>query len=223
MAFKPPAAALLFDLDGTLIDSRADLAAAANYMRTTFRLPELPVAAITAMIGDGLPALVTRALEGRIESDDIELDDAITRYRRYYHEHCTDETVVYAGLEAALQALHDVPKVVVTNKPEAFARQIVAALGLAPHFRGIVGGDSCDTVKPAPEMLHYARELAGVAEADTAQCVMIGDNWTDITGGRAAGMPTCAVEWGFGDPVKLYDAEPHFVAETPDDLPAMFG
>jgi len=68
-----------------------------------------------------------------------------------------------------------------------------------------------------------AAELAGAAEKATSQCVMIGDNWTDICGGRNAGMPTCAVAWGFGDPVKLYDAEPQFIAESPADLVTLFG
>jgi phosphoglycolate phosphatase len=219
-----PAAALMWDLDGTLVDSRVDLAAAANAMRSRYGLDALPVPKITAMIGDGLELLVTRALEGRVEGGECELGEAIGRYREHYNDHCVDETKVYDGLNDVLHTLHagGMPMVVVTNKPEGFARRIVQELGLAPYFRGVVGGDSCTTKKPEPAMLQRGRELAGVAEADVTKCVMIGDNWTDITGGRNAGMPTCAVQWGFGDPVKLYAAEPHFIAEVPADLPALF-
>lgn len=220
-----PAAALLWDLDGTLVDSRADLAGAANAMRGRYGLAPLSIPAVAAMVGDGLESLVTRALEGRVERQEVDLGEAIGRYREHYHDHCVDETHVYAGLAPVLSALHGqgMPMVVVTNKPEGFARRIVQELRLAPFFCGVVGGDSCRTKKPEPAMLQRGRELAGVPEGETSKVVMIGDNWTDIAGGRNAGMPTCAVEWGFGDPARLYAAEPHFVAHTPSDIAQLFG
>ena len=213
----PRVAALLFDLDGTLIDSRADIAASANYVRSYFGRDPLEVRAVAAMIGDGL-----RALMGRVVADmaEVDVDESIICFRTHYEQHCVDATTVYDGVMEALQALASIPKVVVTTTPESLSRKICDELHLAPHFKGIVGGDTCLTKKPDPEPIREALRLVG-GDAD-APAAIVGDGDTDIAAGHAAGITTCAVSWGIGDKSRLYEQRPHLLAETPADLVELF-
>ncbi len=180
----PPASLrlLVFDLDGTLIDSGADLCASVNAMLRNFGRPELPQDVISTYIGDGAARLVSRSLG---EPDDPAfLDSALTYFLAYYREHKLDHTYVYPGVFAALDSLRLEPAgaqrsmAVLTNKPIGPSLAICEALGLSPYFFRIYGGNSFPTKKPDPEGLLALMQEAGATAQET---LMVGDSDVDIT------------------------------------------
>ena len=188
--------ALIFDLDGTLIDSRADLATAVNLMRHEFGLEPLPVAQVAALVGEGLRNLVSRAWPEAGER----LDDAVTVARRYYGEHLLDQTTLYPGVAAAVRELHaDGYRLgVVTNKPQEFTDTILRGFGLADYFTLVVGGGASFPLKPDPAAVLAVLERCGVAPSRHSW--IVGDHFTDLEVGRRSGLSRCYCRFGFGDP-----------------------
>lgn len=186
---------ILFDLDGTLIDSRADLALAVNLTRRDAGLPPLPDARVVEFVGEGLRTLVARALPERPE----ELDAAVERARGHYGRHLLDRTVLYPGVKAALAELRGLgyALAVVTNKPQEFTDTILRGLDIADAFLTTVGGGACPQLKPDPAPLHLALARCGAAAAGSW---MVGDHFTDLEAGRRAGLRRCFCRYGFGDP-----------------------
>lgn len=183
--------AVLWDLDGTLVDSREDIACAGNVARAALGLEALPVTDVAAMVGDGMGALLRRLCG----DDPMALGLAEAEFVAHYAEHCADRTTVYPGVAAALAAIAaaGIPQGVVTNKPLAFTRRILDATGLAGSFATVQGGDG--PRKPAPDQLYAAcAELA----IDVADAWMVGDHHTDLLAGRAAGCRTAHCTWGIG-------------------------
>ncbi len=220
-AQAPRFRAVLFDLDGTLVDSTADLAAAVNHARAAAGFPPLPVAAIRAMIGDGMPALLARAVP-----EPALVARAIDAFRPYYAAHLLDATKVYDGVEDALAALAaaGVALAVVTNKPGRFSREILDRLGLARYFAApgaIVGGDGPSGKKPEPGPFRAALAALGLPAAGPA--LVVGDGRNDVLGARAAGLPVCGVAWGIGDPAEIRALGPDYWVERPADLPGVAG
>jgi phosphoglycolate phosphatase len=186
-------ALVVFDLDGTLIDSQRDLAESTNEMLAGFGAPPLPIESVAAMVGDGARALVERALAA---SGHPPHPDALAAFRRIYDRRLLDHTRPYPGVEGLVRMLADrTPLAVLTNKPEAPSRRLLDALGLAPSFRWVVGGDSGFARKPDPSGLLHLIGAAGVAPART---LVIGDSMVDVDTARAAGARVCAVLYGFG-------------------------
>jgi phosphoglycolate phosphatase len=208
-SFRPiPAASLrllVFDLDGTLIDSGADLCASVNAMLRHYRRPELPQEIIATYIGDGAARLVGRAL-GEPEDSDF-LETAIRFFLDYYREHKLDQTYVYPGVFASLDSLRPRSMAVLTNKPIGPSQAICDALGLSPYFFRIYGANSFATKKPDPEGLRALMREAGAAPEET---LMIGDSDVDVLTARNAGA------WSMGC---TYGLSPHTLAiVTPDCL-----
>lgn len=186
----------VFDLDGTLIDSRQDLADAANAMLATYGAPALPVADVVAMVGEGARTLVARALaRAAVEADP---DQALPRFLDAYDARLTAHTRPYPGVPETLTRLHAAARVsVLTNKPQRPTEAILAALGLSAHVDAAIGGDSPYGRKPAPGALQALIEQAGVPAAET---LMVGDSWVDVETAMAAGVDACLVRFGFGYP-----------------------
>jgi len=186
--FRPT---LLFDLDGTLVDSINDLAGALNSLRSELKLAPLAVAEVRNMVGDGARMLVRRALPESYQ------DRAwMLRFLTLYGERLTLETRTYPGVVPLLEAFEACPMAIVTNKPVAMAQAIVAGLGLARFFPVIIGGDSCQEKKPHPQPLLEALQRLGTTPD---QAVMIGDHHTDLRAGAAAHCRTCFCSWGYGE------------------------
>ena len=185
----------IFDLDGTLVDSRHDLANAVNLMRTDYGLPVLPLAKITSYIGNGVTKLCERALA----STEFDNDEALNRFRNHYNEHMTDTTKTYPGVEIGLEALAEagIPCAVVTNKPQLAAEKILQKLDIAKYFDLVVGGGGDFPLKPNPAALLHFAEVNG---SDPENCCMVGDHYTDLEAAANAGMKSIFAKWGFGQP-----------------------
>ena len=223
-AFDPHSIKLvIFDLDGTLIDSRLDLVNSVNAAIRHIGKPELPEHIIASYVGDGAPALIQRALGGET------VDEALIRkglefFLTYYREHKLDHTTIYEGIETALTQIqgsgNGVPRkmAVLTNKPVNPSRAIVEALGLQPYFSQVYGGNSFETKKPDPE---GARKLLSESGVRPEQAAIVGDSHTDIETGHNAGLWTVGVTYGFA-PQTLTDAHPDVLVDTPAEVAAVF-
>ena len=207
--------AVFFDLDGTLIDSREDLAAAVNHVRAALLLGPLPVPVVQSYIGDGVRLLLERSLG---TSDDALLDRALGLMRPYYLEHCLDRTTLYDGIDDLLRALGAVPGLplgVVSNKPQAPSEKVLNGLGLLGRFAAVVGGDAAGARKPDPAPFRLAAERAGVAGG---RILVVGDSPNDIEGARRAGYESCGVLWGICPPDRVRASGPDHEALCPDDV-----
>jgi len=185
---------VVFDLDGTLVDSRLDLAAAVNATRERLALAPLLVDAIAAMVGEGARTLLRRALPD--STDGAAFDDALSLFLDLYFERCLDDTCAYPGIAELLAELSArFSLAVLTNKPERHSRRILDALGLAKHFALLVGGDTLPVRKPDPGgLMHIAAQWT----TTPAQLLLVGDSDVDVATAHAARSPLALVSWGFG-------------------------
>jgi phosphoglycolate phosphatase len=189
--------ALLFDLDGTLVDSLPDLAASLNILVAEEGAAPLSLDEVKGMIGHGIAKLVERASRARgLETAGEALAARVARMMEIYDGHLTVGTRPLPGaLEALARAADKGLKLaVVTNKPEAMSRRILSHFGMDAHLGAVVGGDTCATRKPRPEMVVHAAVLLGVA---TRHCVMIGDSPADVGAAQAAGIPAVVLSGGY--------------------------
>jgi len=203
-------AALVFDLDGTLIDSRRDIRTAVNRMRADFGLPPLALEEVVGMVGEGAKVLIERALAPELSEPSAEpsaeqsaehVARALPVYFGYYEEVALATTRAYAGVPEMLARLAAAfPLALLSNKGEAISRRILEALDLAPFFRAILGGDSLPTRKPDPAGLRLAAERLGVGVADLW---LVGDSRIDAATAAAADCGFLLVEWGFPRPASL--------------------
>ena len=190
------APSLLLDLDGTLVDSVPDLAAALNRLMQARRLAAFSHAETAGMVGDGVARLVERAFAARGQVPDA---TAIAEYTADYGAHVAVQSAAYPGVAEGLRVLSDAGwrLGVCTNKPEAAARALLTALGLAPYFAAVGGGDSFPVRKPDPRhLLATLHAAGGVAE----RAVMAGDHANDIAAATGAGLPCIFAAWGYGPP-----------------------
>jgi phosphoglycolate phosphatase len=203
-----------FDLDGTLIDSRADLAAAMNHVLAGLDRDPLPGTILDSFVGEGARRLVERALgEG---ASVAEVDEALARFLAYYGAHLLDATRTYPGVEALLVALgaRDVICSVLTNKPEALSRTILNGLDLSGHFIAVVGGDSLPTRKPDPAGVEH---LLALGRTSRAAMLLVGDSAIDVRTARAARVAFCGVSWGL-TPEGMWAERPARVVGRPADV-----
>ena len=209
---------LVFDLDGTLIDSRLDLIHSVNAMLLHIGRPELDGDMIASYVGDGAPALVRRALGDT--DDEALLRAALEYFLGYYRLHKLDHTTVYAGIPEVLARLANSSNgvrrqmAVLSNKPANSSRAIVRALGVGDFFVRVYGGNSFTTKKPDPLGVQTILRETGVA---AAEALIIGDSSIDVLTGRNAGLWTCGVTYGFA-PQTLEEVPPDVLIESPWEL-----
>ena len=186
---------IVFDLDGTLIDSRRDLAGAVNYMRGSMGLEPLSAERVVSFVGNGVANLVRRA----VADADVDFDEALRRMKRYYADHLVDSTCLYPGVSAGLKELKGagITLAVLSNKPTAASRKILEQLGVAPLFAEIIGGDGSFPLKPEPDALRALQAKFGF---ELPSCWMFGDHYTDLEAARRAGFRRALARYGFGDP-----------------------
>jgi len=212
---------LIFDLDGTLIDSRLDLIHSVNAMLKHLKRPELPGEMIASYVGDGAPMLVRRAL-GDPKNEAV-VKEALDFFLTYYRAHKLDNTQLYPGIKESLATIansNGVPRkmAVLTNKPVHPSKAIVEALGLKEFFVHVYGGNSFPTKKPDPE---GARRLLSETHTKSTEALMVGDSAVDVLTGRNAGMWTCGVTYGFA-PHTLCEAPPDAAIDQPSEIGELF-
>jgi phosphoglycolate phosphatase len=197
---------LIFDLDGTLIDSRLDLVHAVNSTRANAGLGPIEAELIYSYVGDGAPVLVRRALDPNASEHDV--SHALGFFLEYYRHHALDYTVLYPGVRDSLERLHAAGQqlAILTNKPVRISNRILQGLGIAPLFFQVFGGNSFDQKKPHPIGIDTLRAEAKAEAHDTW---MVGDSHVDIRTARNAGVLACGVTWGF---------QPETLSEVPPDL-----
>ncbi|MGI8992180.1 MAG: HAD family hydrolase [Bryobacteraceae bacterium] len=197
---------LIFDLDGTLIDSRLDLANSVNAARAHLGLAPICNETVYSYVGNGAPALIRRALGN--DAPESEVQAALEFFLAYYREHMLDNTTLYPGVRNALDRLHarKVPMAVLTNKPVRMSVAIVEGLGLTNHFERVYGGNSFEFKKPHRIGIDTLVADCGASKEET---IMVGDSAVDIQTARNAGVRACGVTYGF---------QPETFARTPPDF-----
>ena len=187
------ARALVFDLDGTLIDSKMDLVNSVNATLREMKRKALPTDLVASYVGSGAPVLIQRALGGNPSEE--ELQRALAFFLLHYEENKLDQTRLYPGVEKTLAELKSLPMSVLTNKPVKISVKILEGLGVARYFRAIYGGNSFETKKPDAMGARYALSELNVAPGEAA---MVGDSDVDVQTARNAGMRSVIVNFGFG-------------------------
>lgn len=207
---------LIFDLDGTLVDTRRDLANSVNFALNALNLPALQIEEVMSYVGDGLKKLLDRSLP----KDGLEnIGEVIDIFREHYREHCLDFSGFYPDVVNILNYFQDKKMTVVSNKPEEFTRLILEGLRIADFFEIILGGDSLPLMKPDPgPILHILDKL----NASNEKTAIVGDGTTDIEAGKAANILTCAVTYGLKEKEVLLKMEPDFMIDDIVELKKIF-
>lgn len=214
---------IIFDLDGTLVDSREDLANSINAMLKHFGKKELPHEVIASYIGDGAPMLVRRALGD--PDDETFVQNALMYFLAWYREHKLDNTYVYEGITDSLNAItksrdgESVKMAVLSNKPVGPSRAIVEALGLGQYFFQVYGGNSFHTKKPDPAGVQALLEESGAFPEET---IIVGDSDIDILTARNSGIYSVGVTYGLA-PHTLQEAPPDVLIDHPNELATVLG
>ena len=198
---------ILWDLDGTLLDTLGDLTDATNYALSQFGLPTRSEAEIRSFVGNGAKRQITLAMG--TEPDDPRVDAVLAVYKPYYSAHCQIKTGPYSGIMEALSQLRDFPMALVSNKPHAAVQKLAQQ-----HFPGLYArGEQPDVPrKPAPDMI-----LQTMADLGIEKCVYVGDSEVDILTAKNAGVPCLSVLWGFRDQDQLTDGQ--YFCDDPEKLP----
>jgi phosphoglycolate phosphatase len=208
---------LIFDLDGTLVDSRLDLVNSINAMLRHLGKPLLPEEVIASYVGDGAPMLVRRSLGD--PDDENYVQSALEFFLLYYREHKLDHTYVYPGVKEALDTIRssrngDMSMCVLSNKPVVPSRAIVDALGLGQYFFQVYGGNSFHTKKPDPA---GAQALLQEAGCRPEEALIVGDSHVDVLTARNAGTYCLGVSYGFA-PHTFVEAPPDVLVESPEEI-----
>ncbi len=188
---------LIFDLDGTLLDTSLDIANAVNYAVEPFGVEPLSVETIKSMVGSGISKLLESLIPSSVKAgtgDFQRKDEALNRFLKHYSEHLLDNTVPYPHVKETLSELTSYKKAVISNKRESFSKKVLDGFGLCKFFDIILGSDSVSESKPSPVPIYEVLKRTDVLKEDT---VIIGDSNFDIEAGRAAGIKTIAVTYGY--------------------------
>jgi len=205
---------VIFDLDGTLIDSSRDLANSVNATRANLHLPPLENQTVYSYVGNGAPVLIRKALGPEYTDDEVQ--DALMYFLGYYREHMLDHTVLYPGVGEVLDCFRDarIRMAVLTNKPVRFSQAIIDGLALTAHFMRVYGGNSFEQKKPHPIGIETLMNECGASRDRT---LMVGDSSVDVQTARNAQVQVCGVTWGF-QPETFAECPPDFLIHHPEEL-----
>lgn len=208
-----PIRLIIFDLDGTLVDSILDTTNAINHAVRTYGLKDLTPSMVAKMLSltNSAIGVIHKVLEQYNIHEDTNVP--VERYLEYYSSHLTDTTVMYPGTKETLEALNSYSKAIVTNKPERFAVKICSTLGLYEHFKVIVGGDTVPERKPSPVPIIYLLKNLNVKPEEA---ILVGDGKADIDSGKASNLRTVAATYGYGE--AGFEEEADFVIEAMPNL-----
>jgi len=212
---KIPVDLLIFDLDGTLIESKWDIADSVNLTLAELGLPQRDLEEIFGFVGDGVKKLLRLSVG---EQSHVSFEDALRVFRRHYLTHCLDRTRFYPGVEQALEHFTEKRMAVATNKSIEYTQVILKGLG-SHYFQYVVGGDNGFGLKPEPGMLLHVIEHLKVPKERT---VLVGDSTNDINGGHNAGIRVCAVGYGMGNRERMSACQPDWFIERPEELMEIF-
>lgn len=205
---------LIFDLDGTLVNSRVDLANSVNAMRAHLGMSELPNERVYTYVGNGAPVLVRRSLGE--QASDADVQKGLAFFMDYYAAHDLDYTVLFPGVRESLDRFRAAGKrmAVLTNKPSLMTSHILEGLGVSDHFFRVFGGDSFEQKKPNPIGIETLMRETGI---NRAQTIMVGDSAVDVATARNARVACCGVTYGF-QPESLRDPAPEILVDRMEDF-----
>lgn len=204
---------IIFDLDGTLVDTSRDITSAVNFARRKFGLADLTVHEVVRCVGLGVTSLVEQAV---VADSDLDGDEVRNIIIDYYTNHLMDETVTYPGILALLEELDgDYNLAVATNKPVGLSVRMVRGLGMEKIFKAVVGPETVGRGKPDPMMLSHIANQFG---SKPREVLMIGDSMVDIEASRSFGCRVCAVTWGYNTYEILHASKPDILIHEPLDL-----
>ncbi|MDR3306739.1 MAG: HAD-IA family hydrolase [Endomicrobium sp.] len=203
---------LIYDLDGTLVDSLGDIASSVNLVREDNGLEHLSLKQIRSYLGSGINALISEAIPGEGEKF---RQNAVEGFKSYYKRRMFDTTVMFSGVKEMLESLKDKKKAVLTNKNEVYAKEIVKELGLVGYFVEVWGGDTLDVRKPDPKTI---LELVKTTKSNLSKTVMIGDSTNDFLVAKAAGVASIAVSYGYCGLAQIESYKPDFIVKTPQEI-----
>jgi len=210
---------IIFDLDGTLVDSSVDLTNALNYAIAPYDIEQLTVQNTISLVGEGITRLIEKLLGP--EKSQVR-QHVMDRFMDYYSAHLVDFTKPYAGVPETLAALYPYTKAVISNKRESLSKKVLQELGLSQYFGAVLGSDSTDEKKPSPKPLLKVMDMFSCSAGET---VIVGDSAYDIAAGKAAGISTIAVSYGYRDASLLQEADRiiDHIAELPQVLEQVGG
>lgn len=209
-----PVKLIIFDLDGTLIDSSVDITNAINYAIGPYGILPITVQETINLVGEGISRLMEKIIEK--EEINVDRDLLIKRFLEYYSAHLVDKTVLYPGVKKTLQSLDGYKKAVISNKRESLSVEALEKLGVARYFDLIAGSDTTQERKPSPVPVFYVLSKLGINPEDA---VIVGDSNYDIEAGKAAGIKTVAVTYGYRPVDLLKDSD--FKIDRMDELPGV--
>ena len=205
---------VIFDLDGTLIDSKYDIAVSVNLTLRNMDLPTRSPEEIFTFVGDGIKRLLRLSVG---EDNEARYEEALTIFREQYLAHCLDSTQLYAGLDTVLDTLQHRTKALATNKSLEYTLRILEGLGVRETFSAIECPSHPSDLKPNPVMLFRILDHVGIAPEQT---VLVGDSTNDVRAAKAAGIRACAVGYGYGSQEKVLALD--YYCENPQDLLTVF-
>jgi phosphoglycolate phosphatase len=206
---------IIFDLDGTLVNTLEDITASVNFTLGRFGMPPLAMDTVRRFVGDGIEMLMMRSLGGRQSL----LAEAVDVYKAHHRENLTVRSSLYPTVPETLDYFKALPMAVISNKSAEFVGPLLARLGIAGYFKLIVGAEPSVPLKPAPDAILRIMDSLGIPKEGT---VMVGDGIADVLAGKAAGVITCSVTYGFRSEEELRRAGPDYLIHEPSDLRKLF-
>lgn len=210
----------IFDLDGTLIDSKRDIADSVHHTMKILGLPPISDETIYEFVGNGVTPLIQKSVSvGAGGTVAAAFEKALTIFKAHYDRHLLDTTQPFPGILKVLNHFSQKTMAVVTNKSQGYSEKILKGLRMDRFFKGIFGGDTTFPKKPEPDVIHHILQTFSIAPKKS---VIVGDSRIDLETGRNAGIVTCGVSWGFRPRKELEEIGCDYLIERPEDLIDLF-